>query len=62
MKGKIIKTYVEKEKGEEISIAHFINDVEGGGSYKEGTAVKALKECGLVRTNFAIYEWTGELE
>ena len=42
----------------EIDEQDFIEDTEGHGYWKPGTALRTLKDIGFLRTAFVIYEWS----
>ena len=52
---KIYKTYADQEEWFEITEKEMIDKVEGSGAYAKGTALQALKDCGIIRTNWAYY-------
>ena len=40
----------------EVSKEEFLDDTEGGGAWKEGTALETLEEFGKLWTNFCLYK------
>ena len=52
----IYRKYVEEKEWKVITEEEFIRSVEGGGYYKEGTALQALKDVSKLRTPWAYFK------
>ena len=52
----ILKRYKGEDEWSEISEEEFLDDVEGGGAWKEGTALEALEAVGQISTIWWVYE------
>jgi hypothetical protein len=52
---KYVDLGVQKSEWEPISEEEFLRRTEWGGYWKKGTALRALKDAGMMRTPFAYF-------